>query len=169
MFFSLFFFIFLFLKSVFLSYFSNFPRSTFVLLSSSLFLFLSLSYYSSVFSIPPDHGAQTVEARIWRIGREPEQHKCRHVYTKTLRAVSYHARRLYMTLDCYACTCGTVCIAPEWIKTPSQLQQIWFHNVGHCKTNIDLIQRKSVHFLIREDESLQQWDGWQITVSSKQY
>lgn len=103
-----------------------------VILLSPFLCLITLSSRPSL----PDHGPQTVEARIWWIGREPQQHKCRHVYAETLREVSYHVWQLHATH--YAYTHGAVCIARgEW--TPSQLHQIWFHNAlfitsGHHKT-----------------------------------
>lgn len=81
-----------------------------------LVLFLSFSSLVSfclitlVFSSPPpDHSPKTMETCIWWIGRQPQQHKCRHMHTETLREVSYYSEQLCMT-HCYARTCGRVCV-----------------------------------------------------------
>lgn len=121
-----------FFSTLFLSFF--FPQ-----FPLSLFLHhLTLSRCPS----RPDHRPQTVEACVWWIRREPQQHKRCHVYTETLREVSYRAPHLEMTHYCYSCTRGTVCTAARTASALAHLHQIWFHNglfiaSGHYKTNID--------------------------------
>lgn len=119
-----------------------------LLSSSSFFHHLTLSPCPS----RPDHRPQTVEACVWWIGREPQQHKRCHVYTETLREVSYRALHLDMTHYCYSCTHGTVCTAARTASALAHLHQIWFHNglfiaSGHYKTNIDffLLRSESMH------------------------
>lgn len=86
---------------------------------------------------PADHGSQTVEACVWWTGREPQQHKRCHVYTETLREVSYRLRRPRTTRYCWAWS-GCAPLSPHGcVRT-------WFRRAPlitreHYKANIDLI------------------------------
>lgn len=115
-----------------------------------LFIFFGKSFVSSssrfVFSfVPTDHSSQTVETCVWWIGREPQQHKCCHVYAETLREVSY---RLHTTPYYPPCSRPTLHISASE-QTRPHLHQMWFQNglfikSGNNKAHIDRIKRKSV-------------------------
>lgn len=116
-----------------------------------LFIFFGKSFGSSssrfVFSfVPTDHSSQTVETCVWWIGREPQQHKCCHVYAETLREVSYRLQPLHTTLYYPPRSHRTLRISASE-QTRPHLHQIWFHNglfikSGNDKAHIDRIKKK---------------------------
>lgn len=118
-----------------------------------LFIFFGKSFGSSssrfVFSfVPTDHSSQTVETCVWWIGREPQQHKCCHVYAETLREVSYRLQPLHTTLYYPPRSHRTLRISASE-QTRPHLHQIWFHNglfikSGNDKAHIDRIKKKKI-------------------------
>lgn len=114
-----------------------------------LFIFFGKIFGSSssrfVFSfVPTDHSSQTVETCVWWIGREPQQHKCCHVYAETLREVSYRLQPLHTTPYYPPSSRRTLHISASE-QTRPHVHQIWFHNglfikSGNDKARIDRIK-----------------------------
>lgn len=98
---------------------SCFPHSVFMSSPTFASFYFSLTSHFVFFSTPPDHSPQTVETCVWWIGREPQQHKCCHVYTETLREVSYCVQQLHSTRYCYSRARGTVGLRLQRVNSPT--------------------------------------------------
>lgn len=113
--------------------------------------FPTLNHSTALFCPTLDHRAQTVEARLWWTGWEPQQHQRRHVHAETLREVSYRSAQSDMTHYCCSATRARVSARaraharhplPACARALPHLHQIWLDNglfiaAGHDKTNID--------------------------------
>lgn len=93
---------------------------------------------------PTDHSAPTVEARVRRTGREPQQHERCHVHAEALREVSDGLRRVQ-----------TPARSPT--PAPASLSQRLSHNQDGRRANIDPSQGKISHTHVRASEGSTAW------------
>lgn len=102
-----------------------------------------------------------MEARIWWIGRQPQQHKCRHVYAETLREVSDCVQQLYLWHVIVMHAHMEWFASPTWVNSftavPNMISQGFIHNKysslcfttcnSHCINPLSVLKTFAFDFL----------------------